>query len=333
MSRRVQSTVIAHITDAHISPNGKRTAVLKDRSVEILEDLVCQTIECGADLVLYGGDNIDNKDGEAELRAFMDIANRGPRWLCVTGNHESVHDLPGSGRISKRSFAAAVEGHGIAPGRYSFSETVNDVRVIGLDTTLYGTGGGHVSDETLDFLADELRHAEEDHIVVLGHHLLAAPWAPYRLDAWDKDYLVSNRDVVVSLLATNPRVRAYLCGHHHASRVHRIAGRGQGGGFYHILTPSPVAYPAAGRLLRFEEDGMVIETIHPRLEGVESQSLEAVMSGRKAQRYELLGTQRSFTEYVSGRDSDNFAVLPYSGPRTKGVYDSGLERRMSSVVE
>lgn len=333
MSRRVQGTVIAHITDAHVSPNGRRTAVLKDRSVEILQDLVGQCAEREVDVVLFGGDNIDNKDGEAELQAFLDIANRGPRWLCIAGNHESAHDEAGPGRVSKRDFAVAVAGHGIAPGVYSFSEVVNDVRVIGLDTTLYGTGGGYVSDDTLDFLADELRHAEEEHIVVLGHHLLAAPWAPYRLEAWDKDYLVGNRDVVVSLLATNPRVRAYLCGHHHASRVHRIAGRGQGGGFYHILTPSPVAYPAAGRLLHFEDEAMVIETIHPRLAGVREESLTAVMSGRKAQRYELLGTRRSFTEYVAGRDSDNFAVLPYSGPRAKGIYDRGLERRMSSVVE
>jgi len=322
-------TVLAHITDAHVSARGRRTAVLTDKSVEILEDLVEQCSSLRVDALLFGGDNIDNKQGSEDMEIFLQVANKADRWLCIAGNHEARHPQPGGSVLSKLDFADAVDGHGISPGRYSFSEVIGNVRIIGIDTTLIGTSGGYVSDATLGFLARELRSADEDHILVIGHHLLAAPWAPYRLESWDADYLVKNRDPVVALLATSPKVRAYLCGHHHASRIHRIAGRGEGGGFYHILTPSPAAYPHAARILRFEDEALVVETIRPRLEGIIDEGLQAVLTGRKARRFETLGASRSFTDYVRGRRGDNEAVLPYHrGPR-KATF-VGQERRAAS---
>ena len=309
-----RATILAHVTDAHIAPNGRRNAVLKDLSVPILEDLVAQANERGADAVLFGGDNIDNRyDGKNDIDAFIQIASKLDRWLCVPGNHEAKALVPGTGQISKADFAMAVAGHGIGPSTDCFSEVVGNVRVIGIDTTLIGSGGGHVSDTTMRFLAGELRHADEDHIVVLGHHLLDRPWAPFRLDVWDDEYLVANREQVTSLLATNPRVRAYLCGHHHAARIGRIGGRGESGGFYHILTPSPAAYPCFGRLLRFEADRVVVEPLQPRIEGVLDEAAEAVLGGRKARRFSTLGSTWAFAEYLRGRLCDASAVLPHTG--------------------
>ena len=306
-------TLLAHITDTHVAPNGRRNAVLKDRSVEILDDLVDQVIERRADTVVFGGDNIDNgPDGYADLDAFLGAAERLDRWLCIVGNHEAKDVVPGTGRISKEAFATRVAGHGIGPRRYCFSQVVGNVRIIGIDTTLVGTPGGHVSDRMMQFLARELRLAEEDHVVVVGHHLLARTWAPFRLDVWDAEYLVNNRDAVISLLATCPRVRAYLCGHHHASRIDRIAGRGDSGGFYHVLTPSPAAFPHAARLIAFHEHTMVIESIRPRCIEVVDQGQRAVQGGRKARRFSTLGSARAFSSYVGGRPEDNDAILPYN---------------------
>lgn len=305
-------TRLAHITDAHVTRYGRRTAVLKDLSIPILSDLIDQALELGVDGALFGGDNIDNHgDGERDLDAFLGLADRFDRWLCTVGNHESANVMRGPGRVSKDEFVARVVGHGPRPGHTSWSEVVGDVRVIGLDTTLTGTHGGYVGRPAMDFLARELRMADEPHIVVLGHHLLAAPWAPYHLDAWNSEYLVSNRDVVIGLLSTCPRVRAYLCGHHHASRVHRIAGRGDSAGFYHVLSPSPAAFPHGARLVTFEDDQMVLRMLRPRLDGVLDAGREAVQGGRKARRFETLGWARPFTDYVEGRATDNDVVLPY----------------------
>ncbi|MCC7383090.1 MAG: metallophosphoesterase [Deltaproteobacteria bacterium] len=325
-------TSLAHITDAHVAPGGRRTAVLKDLSVPILEDLTDQLIALGADAALFGGDNIDNQgEGERDLEAFVRIADRFDRWVAITGNHESVNVQRGEGRISKEQFAAGVAGHGIEPGRYNFSQVIGDVRVIGIDTTLSGSEGGYVAPRTMDFLARELRSAGEEHVVVLGHHLLAAPWAPYRLDVWDRQYLVANRDVVISLLSTCPRVRAYLCGHHHASRIHRIAGRGDSAGFYHILTPSPAAYPLAARLITFEQNAMIVRSVRPRIPGAVDIALGAVLGGRKAKRFETLGNARGFSDYVAGRASDNDAILPYDRAIITLRPDGGEDRRVADA--
>lgn len=321
---------LAHVTDAHAAPNGRRTAVLKDRSIEILTDLVDQLRALGVDCVLFGGDNIDNvRDGPNDLAAFLRIVNPLDRWLCIVGNHEAEDGRCGTSRVSKTSFAHAATGHGITPERMYWSEGVGNVRIIGIDTTLAGTQGGYVAPRTMEFLAKELRDAEEDHVVVLGHHLLAAPWAPYRLDEWDRDYLVANRDVVTSLLSSCPKVRAYLCGHHHASRIHRIAGRGASGGFYHILTASPVAYPHAARVLRFEDDALVVSSLRPRLPGVMEQGLEAVLGGRKARRFEMLGTTWKFSEYVAGSADDNDVTLPYTPATTADLIPAAASEARS----
>jgi 3',5'-cyclic AMP phosphodiesterase CpdA len=332
-----RATVLAHITDAHVAPRGRRNAGLKDRSVEILDDLVHQIEGHGPDAVLFGGDNIDNGgDAPDDFDAFRAAADRFPRWMAIVGNHEAESAV-GSGRVwTKEDFAERAAGHGLGPSRLCWSEPVGDVRVIGIDTTLVGTSGGHVSERTMAFLARELRIADEEHVVVLGHHLLAAPWAPYRLDSWDSDYLVKNREAVISLLATCPKVRAYLCGHHHASRVQRIAGRGQSRGFYHILTPSPVYYPHGARVLRFLPDHLEIETVRPRLAGVLDEGLQAVLGGRKAQRFGKLGSLRTFSDYVTGRASDNETLLPYEGtpsePADAAVgFVERRERAVSSV--
>lgn len=325
-----RDVTLAHITDAHVAPRGRPTATLKHLSVPVMEDLVDQVAALGADCTLFGGDNIDNRvDGREDLETFAAMAERLPRFLCTVGNHEA-----GSrklGRVTKMDFAERLAGRGIEPGRFNFSEAVGNVRVIGIDTTLEGTAGGHVSPRTMEFLAAELRRAEEDHVVVLGHHLLHRAWEPHFLQSWDDEYLVANRHDVIALLASCSKVRAYLCGHHHASRIQRIAARGHSGGFYHVLTSSPVAFPHRARLLRFAADGIHVSSLVPRIPGLVEEGRAAVLTGRKARRYAILGTRRDFLHYVSGRTSDNDVVLPYDqAPKSerRGII---IDRRSSAI--
>lgn len=302
--------LLAHITDAHVTPRGRATAVLKHQSVPIFEDLIQQLLERGIDAALFGGDNIDNRDsGPEDLELFAQLAERLPRFHCILGNHEADSKKPN--QITREEFAARLAGRGFTSGQYCFSEAVGNVRVIGIDTTLVGTHGGYVSPRMMQYLAKELRLAEEDHIVVLGHHLLYRTWEPHVLQAWDQEYLVGNRAEVTALLASSPKVRAYLCGHHHASRIQRIAARGHSGGFYHILTASPAAFPHHARLLTFRADGIHVETLQPRIPGIVEAGREAVLVGRKARRYATLGSSQTFLQYVEGRPSDNEIILPY----------------------
>ncbi|MGF1510484.1 MAG: metallophosphoesterase family protein [Myxococcota bacterium] len=309
MGASSHTVTIAHITDAHVAPFGRATATLKHLSLAVFEDLVAQCRERDVDVVLFGGDNIDNRGhGEADLEAFMDVTSRLDRWFCVPGNHEA----PRTGLVSKERFMRAVEGHG-AENRFGlFSRGFGSVRIIGIDTVLTGSPGGYVEPLTLRHLSEEIRAAEEDHIVVLGHHPLYRAWEPMQMDSWDREYLVANRHEVTALLCSAPKVRAYLCGHHHASRIQRI-GRPHRAGFYHILTSSPVAYPHYARILHVETDGIRVEALHPRLVGLPELGRQAVLTGRKAQRFEQQrhASQASFLAYLVGSALDEAAFLPH----------------------
>lgn len=313
MTRGDRGTLLAHITDAHVAPHGRATAALKHRSVVVLEDLVAQAVEKNADAVLFGGDNIDNRGhGEDDLEAFLRIVEPlGPRWMAQFGNHEAASGRPG--RLDKHAFAKAVAGRGIGPGQHDFSVVVGDVRVIGVDTTLVGSPSGFVTPQTMRFLARELRAAEERHIVVLGHHPIHPAWAPHSLDSWDREYLVANRADVCALLSSTPKVRAYLCGHHHASRIQRVGGRGRSGGFHHVLTASPIAFPHYARWLRFTDASLVISPLLPRIEGLLKEGAEWIMTGRKARRFAALGDERTFLEYLSGDAQDTHIEIPLDG--------------------
>lgn len=327
---RERGVLLAHITDAHVAPSGRPTAILKHQSQAILHDLVDQVTERDADCVLFGGDNIDNRgNGRGDLDAFREIADRLQHYVCIVGNHEAASFEPG--RITKDDFAEHMDGRGIRRGQFCFSEVVANVRVIGIDTTLQGTPGGYVAPTTMRFLASELASAEEEHIVVLGHHLLHRAWEPHFLQSWDQEYLVANRAEVTSLLASHPRVRAYLCGHHHASRIQRINHRGHSGGFYHVLTASPTAYPHTARLLHFGAEGIRVETLRPRIEGLIDEGRDAVLLGRKARRFATLGTRRSFLQYVEGRQSDNDILLPYDAAPVSERHGVAPERRQQAV--
>src|SRR5438105_3648364 len=130
-----RTVVLAHVTDAHVAPKGRRNAALKDKSLPIFQDLVDQIVERNVDCTLFGGDNIDNHgNGEEDLEAFVESASRLDRYVCIVGNHEAETPLPGT--VSKDRFAQALSGHGITRERLYFSEAVESVRLIGIDTTL-----------------------------------------------------------------------------------------------------------------------------------------------------------------------------------------------------
>lgn len=313
--------LLAHVTDAHVAPLGRPTTVLKHHSVAVIEDLVAQIREVGADCTLFGGDNIDNRGhGREDLDAFVRAVAPLDDYVCILGNHEAVS--PGRTRVTAEEFAARIDGRGISPGRYDFTRVVGDVRIIGIDTTLQGSAGGYVSPATMRFLARALHEGDEPHVVVLGHHMLYRSWEPYSLESWDREYLVANREHVVALLASSPRVRAYLCGHHHASRIQRVHTRGHHGGFYQVLTASPVAFPHHARTLRFAPEGIHVRTLVPRVPGIVEEGRDAVLYGRKARRYATLGAMGSFLEYVQGAADDNEVLLPYDAapaPSRRGV--------------
>ena len=52
--------------------------------------------------------------------------------------------------------------------------------------------------------------------------------------------------------------------------------------------------------------------LRPTLPGIIEEGAEAVMGGRKARRFSILGSAGSFSEYVHGRLTDNDVHLPYS---------------------
>ncbi|MEO1336684.1 MAG: metallophosphoesterase [Myxococcota bacterium] len=296
------------MTDAHTTLDGRSTTVLKHRAVAILNDVLEQIRHRKPDCVLFGGDNIDNRGAaERDLAAFERLVEPLNDWRYVVGNHEASRPKPG--RITKAEFQRQFAGNGIPPDAPGYSHVVGDVRVIGLDTTMVGAPGGLVPADGVAFLKDALKAATEPHVVVVGHHLLVPCWR-YPFDTWHQDYLVQNHQDVVTILGQYPQVRAYLCGHHHAHRITTVdTGEHP---FYQVMTGSPVAFPHSARVLTFEHDAMCVETIRPRDTSVLEEGRQAVLLGRKAQRFTELGIFDEFLGYLEGDASESEVILPYT---------------------
>jgi 3',5'-cyclic AMP phosphodiesterase CpdA len=186
------------------------------------------------DLVMIGGDMIDDPNVEDQISEFFDITTGiddgiAVRW--VPGNHDIADDYTAPTPDSIRAYRDV-----FGPDHYTFR--MGDTLFIALNTPVIDHPE-HVPDEwdsQLAFLTDELAHAARsdlDHVILVGHHPLfvAEPDEPDTY--WNLP--LERRSLILDLLH-QAGVKIGFAGHWHRNAIATD-------GPFTQITSGPVGYP------------------------------------------------------------------------------------------
>jgi Icc protein len=204
--------MIAQITDMHVRPRGRiaygqvDTNAMLEAAVATIEGLPRKP-----DLVIATGDLTDC--GLAEeyhvLRDLLEPLSM-PVYV-VPGNHDRRAELlaafgpDGYLRDHDGFLHYTVEGH--------------DVRLIGLDTVVPGSGHGEMCAARLAWLEGRLAEQQERPTVIFMHH------PPFGTGLADMDRInCRNGKAMAAVLARFDNVERVVCGHHHRPITVRWGG-------------------------------------------------------------------------------------------------------------
>jgi Icc protein len=183
---------LLQITDLHLLPvaDARLLGVDTARSLDaVLRNALLERVPDG---LLVTGDiaHTPTDATYARVRELIAARFRGPA-LWLAGNHDSTAALNAA-----RPTADELE--------------VAHWSAIAIDTHVDGEEGGRVADAELDRLRARLARSRARFVVVTGHHPplpLGTPW----LDSG----CIANGPELLAILADDPRVKAYVCGHVH----------------------------------------------------------------------------------------------------------------------
>jgi len=294
----------AHVTDTHISTQGKNGAAMKADSIRIFEDVVGQLNKTEElDFVLFGGDNFDNSErGTADLDEFMRLTKQlNVPYYIQFGNREGA-SIPQNDPVSKEQFVELFRGHGFTGSSFWWSASpLKGVTVLGLDTSILGQTPGVISEEQLMWLKQELATRRDDLVLILTHHPFLPAWSHRKIPQWEKNYLIGNASAAIPILEESLNVKMILSGHHHATHVQIHKG------LPYIATPATVQFPHAFRIISVDGNraGLEFRQIHDNdiIKSGKANLIEA-----KSEEYGENG-DTTIADYCMGSDEHRNAVL------------------------
>ena len=254
------STTFLHLSDLHLVAPGELVAGVDPmRQMQWVLARI-RELEVSPALVVISGDLTD--DGSAEsyevLKGLLpELGGDGAPVLLALGNHDD-----------RATFRRVVLGEQDAgdPGPYCYSQLIDGLRVIVLDSVIPGQDGGALGTAQLAWLEEELRAPAPGGTVIVLHHCcrLASPSHHYPAfiprDAAELEAIVARHQ---------GQVLGVLAGHSHQ------ANSAPFGGTLHATAPAVlcqldffageqyVPIPGAGFNLCRIDDGQLV--VHPEL--------------------------------------------------------------------
>lgn len=201
--------VLAHVSDLHLD-GGQRAAARAERVIAFLDELL-QPV----DAVLLTGDLADHGT-ETEYEEVRALLSNRQRFLLCPGNH----DVRGP-------YRKVLLGEPPTDGPINQMHELPGLRVAMCDSSLPGRADGHLTDETLQWLADVLSAASTTPTLLAFHH---PPLVLHRrfIDAtrlpWETTVDQHAAERLAALLTEHPQVVAVVCGHAHTPAASVFAG-------------------------------------------------------------------------------------------------------------
>jgi 3',5'-cyclic AMP phosphodiesterase CpdA len=167
---------LAHLTDVHVQPEKGGG----DGFAACLRHVQSQTDKPA--LILFGGDNVMNVDGDGrdragvQLKLWRDVlqAECELPYRTVIGNHDILAMDPVDGKKWAR------DAYGLAANYYFFDEA--GWRFVVLDSTEPGDGGGYkgrLDDEQFEWLTQTVEETPKDTPVCVVSHIAICTVTPY----------------------------------------------------------------------------------------------------------------------------------------------------------
>jgi 3',5'-cyclic AMP phosphodiesterase CpdA len=198
--------LLGHISDLHLG--GRETA--GDRAEAVLAHLAALHRPLDA-LVLTG--DLSDAGQQADYQWLSTRLGRFAPVVAVPGNHDDRDAF-------RRTLLAGAVGLDLGSGPVNTVHEVNDLVILGCDSSVPGEDSGLLSDETLAWADTVLAEMNPAAPAVLAFH-----HPPVLLhDQWLDGMRQFGADRLAGLLSRHPRVRALLCGHVHQAVSARFAG-------------------------------------------------------------------------------------------------------------
>ena len=202
-----------HLSDLHAVTRGDLCSGVLDTRA-ILTGAIDRLLEKGdglgpLDAVLVTGDVSEDGSPDSYDFARAQLERFALPIYVVPGNHDA-----------RKPMQKAFSGLNIMPvdGLIDWADTVDDTRIIGLDTLVEGQGGGRLRLESLDHLERELSGSDGPVIVMLHH-------PPFRTGIDFMDVIgLENQSDLAEILAAQSRDITVLAGHVHGVHMGRVGG-------------------------------------------------------------------------------------------------------------
>lgn len=191
-------TVIAHVSDPHIDTSRVRRERLERVLAVVAEEHDVRALLVSGDLTDHG-----TKEEYAEFFATLSLP---VPTLVIPGNHDDREHLRPHvpGNASEGPLRAVLD--------------VEDIRLVGLDSTVPGEDGGRLDEATLAFAREAIAGAP-GHVLLAMHH----PAVPVGHAIIDQ-YGLGNREDLHALVSGSEKVIGCLAGHVHSALAATFAG-------------------------------------------------------------------------------------------------------------
>jgi|GEM_PF-457431 len=201
------------------------------------------------DFVVACGDlTLDAEPWNLEiLKAVMDEL-RAPYYI-VLGNHDlspvpMPREFPGpppARGVTRSAFVWAFQGHGYKGPEFWWSlDPIPGLHLIGLDTNVPGSWGGHIVGAELKWLDQDLYSNRDKLTIVFAHHNFV-PWHKDDESMKWKSYanfVVDNTAEARAIFEKYPQVSFVMSGHRHIGLRYKKVND-----IYYIVHPAVCSYP------------------------------------------------------------------------------------------
>lgn len=202
MNNQEKPIKIIQISDTHLfrEPDGVLAGLNTQKTFDAVVE-VLKNEHMPADLILATGDIVHNDDSETGyLRFKSQISELNTPTLVIPGNHDKSNVLKStlnSGLVS-----------------YTQRFTLGNWQIIMLDSSVWGSVHGHLSEDQLQLLESSLSsHQDLWSLVVLHHH-------PVPVNCrWIDPIGLDNSPALWKITDAHPNVKAVIWGHIHQDFV------------------------------------------------------------------------------------------------------------------